>query len=248
MTEVNFKDEFYARYRSTHTAHRKGPATLENFRRSFPNFKKKYGRLLPANRDAKIVELGCGDGRFVYWLNELGYSRVNGSDLSAEQVDVARGLGIQNIEVANMFEALNSAESEFDVLFLRDVVEHFDRNAAFQILKLCHRSLKPGGRLVLHLPNADSPFFGRIRYGDFTHEMAYSMNSLTQLFNVLGFVRPQFVSDEMACPNLRAVPRFVCWKCTEAVYKFFLASEIGFGRKIVTQNLIASADRPVAAA
>ena len=243
MNAPEFKEEFYARYRSTHVAHRKGEASIANFRATFPNFRKKYGKLLPGNLDAMIIELGCGEGRFVYWLNELGYRRVSGSDLSAEQIAAGQALGISNITVANLFDVLAQANQVFDVLLLRDVIEHFDRNSAFQILKLCHRALKPGGRLILHLPNADSPFFGRIRYGDFTHEMAYSTNSLTQVFNVLGFKNHQFNSDEGAALTLRALARLLCWKITESIYKFFLTSEIGFGPKIVTQNLIAAADR-----
>jgi len=244
MTLHDFRNDFYARYRSTHVVHRKGEASLAAFRQSFPNFQKKYQKILPLDRNANIIELGCGDARFIYWLNKNGYRNVSGSDVSSEQIKKANELGIHNVFESDLFEVLEKNNASIDVLLLRDVLEHFDRSEALKILKMCFRSLKPGGRLILHLPNAESPFFGRIRYGDFTHEMAYTCNSLSQVFNVLSFTNHQFFSDESAAATLRGVPRYLCWKAIETAYKCLLASEVGFGARIVTQNLIAAADRP----
>src|SRR5437870_7579155 len=47
-----------------------------------------------ANKAARIADLGCGYGSFLYFLHEEGYRNIAGVDISAEQVDSARKLGI----------------------------------------------------------------------------------------------------------------------------------------------------------
>jgi hypothetical protein len=48
-------------------------------------------------------------------------------------------------------------------------------------------ALKPGGRLVLQTPNADSPFGVAMRYSDFTHEICFNPNALARLLALHGF-------------------------------------------------------------
>ena len=47
--------------------------------------------------------------------------------------------------------------------------------------------LKPGGTLVVMVPNATSPFGGMTRYWDFTHEIAFTPSSVRQLARLVGF-------------------------------------------------------------
>lgn len=53
----------------------------------------------------------------------------------------------------------------------------------------CWRALKPGGRLILQTPNADSPWALGVRYGDFTHEICLNPNSAQHLLTVGGSQR-----------------------------------------------------------
>ncbi len=238
------KDQFYQTYRSTHVVHRKGEVSIAQYAKNARNYAKKYREFLPRDLGSPIAELGCGDGAFVWWLNQLGYSSVTGLDISREQIEKANQLGVSNVRVGDIFKYLEEEAPALRMIVLRDVIEHFKPDQVLGILRACHKRLAPGGRLLIHVPNACSPFFGRIRYGDFTHELAFTANSLSQVFNLVGFDGHQFKSDESAVGGLRGFPRHLCWKVTEAVYKFFLTSEVGFGQKIVTQNLIASTDKP----
>jgi len=42
---------------------------------------------LPEDKKAKIIDLGCGNGGFVYWLQQIGYQNAEGIDISAEQIE-----------------------------------------------------------------------------------------------------------------------------------------------------------------
>ena len=45
---------------------------------------------LPENKSARIVDLACGAGRLLHYFLEQGYSRVEGVDISPDQVALSR--------------------------------------------------------------------------------------------------------------------------------------------------------------
>jgi 2-polyprenyl-3-methyl-5-hydroxy-6-metoxy-1,4-benzoquinol methylase len=241
---MTFKDRFYQSYASTHVTHRKGEAALDRFRAEFPIWDKHFGALLPESREARILDVGCGRGGMVYWLAQRGYRNAEGIDLSAEQVDTAQRLGIANVRQADLTAYLSSRPGQYDALILRDVIEHFPREQIIAVLELCRKATRPGGAIIVQVPNAESPSFGRIRYGDFTHEMAFTSTSIAQLFNVLGFENLRVYPTEPAFSGVRSLPRAVLWAAVKLFYRTVLFAELGRGRWILTQGLIAVGQVP----
>ena len=119
-----------------------------------------------------------------------------------------------------------------------DVLEHLTKAEVLDTFDRIANALLPGGVFVARVPNAASPFEGRIRYGDFTHESSHTARSVRQVAAAAGFatiaVRP--------CPPVAhgviSVARVVVWKSVSALCKIALAAETGMLRgQIVTQNL-----------
>jgi 2-polyprenyl-3-methyl-5-hydroxy-6-metoxy-1,4-benzoquinol methylase len=245
---MSFKDRFYQSYASTHVTHRKGEAALDRFRAEFPVWDKHFGGLLPSDRDAHILDVGCGRGGMVYWLAQRGYRHAEGVDLSAEQVNTAHRLGIANICQADLIGYLANHQGQYDALILRDVIEHLSREHVIEALELCRKASRPGGVVIVQVPNAESPFFGRIRYGDFTHELAFTSSSITQLFNVLGYENLRVFPAEPAVSGVRSLVRYGLWAAVRTFYRLLLFAELGRGHHIFTQDLIAVAQVPGAAA
>lgn len=243
---MTFKDRFYRSYTSTHVTGRKGEATLARFQHEFATWDKHFGRLLPSDREARILDVGCGRGGLVYWLQQRGYQNASGIDLSAEQVHTARGLGIPNVQQADVAEYLAGRRGHYDALILRDVLEHFTREEIVEVLEICRSAIRPGGSVIVQVPNAESPFFGRIRYGDFTHETAFSLSSINQLFNVIGFDDTRVYSTAPPVTGARSFLRSVLWIAVNAMYHVLVFAELGRGRRIFTQGLIAVGRVPAA--
>ena len=57
----------------------------------------------------------------------------------------------------------------------------------FEILDEVLRVLRPGGLCLAHVPNAEGIFGMRVRYGDMTHEQAFTSKSAQQVFHTVGF-------------------------------------------------------------
>ena len=60
----------------------------------------------PADRDARILDLGCGYGALEYYAAQAGYANIRGVDRSVEQLDASRRLGIAHVSQDDCFEIL----------------------------------------------------------------------------------------------------------------------------------------------
>ena len=93
-------------------------------------------------KDARIADLGCGEGILVEELRGQGYDAL-GVDLHYESEAVVKD------DITN-----TRFESErFDVILCLDVLEHLQFADQVKALAEIRRLLRPGGRLIASLPN-----------------------------------------------------------------------------------------------
>ena len=203
--------------------------------------------MLPTDKTARLLDVGCGSGHLVWWLQNEGYANAGGIDLSPELVEAAVRLAVQNVKEADVRVYLNEEQrlGKYQAILLRDVLEHFQRDEILSILELCAKCLSPGGILLLQVPNAESPFFGRIRYGDFTHEVAFTATSLAQLLYSAGLRNARFYPVG-PLPGLapKRMTQYLMWKGVEALYRLLLLAELGRGGRIVSQAILVVASKP----
>jgi len=242
---TGYKARFYDSYYTTHILGRKGQVTLETFRGHARIFDALWAPVLPADKTARILDAGCGSGSLVWWLQQRGYTATAGIDVSGEQVEMARELGVRGVARADLREYLSAHPATFDRLILRDVLEHFPREQIIEVLDLCRGALRPDGALAIQVPNAEAPLWGRIRYGDFTHEMAFTEGALRQLFSVTGYDGVEFHPAGPVLRGPRDLPRHLLWKCVQNLYRMLVFAETGRRGVIVTEGIIALA-RPLA--
>lgn len=137
---------------------------------------------LPLDRSTPILDIGCGSGQFLYHLRNEGFTNLAGVDLDGDQVKVAQGLGLAaHHQTAGDYFAQHP-ESAFGLIAMLDIIEHFTREELFPLLETVAARLRPGGRLMASVPNADSPQGLRSIYADITHEIAFTPTSLSELF------------------------------------------------------------------
>jgi len=143
--------------------------------------------ILPFNGQGRLLDVGCGPGRLLQELREHGWD-VYGVDFSPVAVGRARSVGL-NVRQGDLLTA-GFESNFFDVVLFSHSLEHvFDPVAT---LREAHRILKPGGRLLLFLPNAGSTetaLFGRwwIAWDPPRHLFHFNKHSVTRLLDKAGF-------------------------------------------------------------
>lgn len=238
---MQFKEVIYKNYVRNHTRQLYGTETLESIRRHFPVWNYYFKRLLPANKEALLLDIGCGNGSFVYYLQQAGYADARGIDLSEEQVAYGRSLGIANIRSAGLFAYLADKKEVYDCITALDVLEHFTRQEVFDILTAVCAALKPGGCFILQSPNGEGLFHSGVFYGDFTHEIAFTESSLRQICLNAGFSTVTCYPTGPVPKGIVSAARWLLWQLIVLKMRLYKMAETGSGKGIFTQNLIAKA-------
>src|SRR5437660_3687991 len=88
---------------------------------------------LPSSKTAKIADLGCGGGNFLFFLRSLGYSNLAGVDLSPQQVTIAKQVG-SIIEQGSVLSFLDAKPTTFELLTAFDLIEHLTKDEVLQFL------------------------------------------------------------------------------------------------------------------
>ncbi|MBI5499119.1 MAG: L-histidine N(alpha)-methyltransferase [Deltaproteobacteria bacterium] len=115
-------------------------------------------RALGVAKTARILDLGCGDGRQAVELAHRGYEVV-GLDLSlpmlARAGDAAQAKGVKINFIQGDMRDLRF-EGAFDAVYcVGSTFGYFDDDTNQAVLSSVFRALKPGGRLLLGMTNRD---------------------------------------------------------------------------------------------
>ena len=229
---------FYATYRSglgTDATSATGKASES------PYLSQLIRRHFPKDPSARVFEVGCGDGQLLELARSRGFSAVEGIDLSFEQVERAHRLGRNFVRLADAITVLGEKEvGSVDVLLAFDVLEHLPESELLPFLKAAKRALSGQGRLLIHTVNAQSPFFGRIRYGDFTHTTAFTPQSLRQLLFAAGFPNADAIEDSPVIHGVKSALRALAWKAIRLALMAYVTVETGGpgADAIFTQNFL----------
>ncbi|MGA7837967.1 MAG: class I SAM-dependent methyltransferase [Ignavibacteriaceae bacterium] len=134
-----------------------------------------------------ILELGCGIGGLMYFLIHNGHGNIKGLDISNEQLDICRKYVSHNVICDNASNYLKNCSVKYDLIILFDLIEHIKKEKILEFIKDMSDSLNENGTIILRTPNMGSLFALKSRYIDFTHEIGFTRESLSQVFNESGF-------------------------------------------------------------
>jgi len=235
------KKTLYSRYITTHFG--KIHDNNQEFPVHYRYFRKNYLKHLPVDRNAKIVDLGCGMGHFLNFLVKEGYNNYIGIDVSKENIEFCKKNKF-NVVLGDIFEFLKDKEDTYDVIIMNDIIEHLEKSEIILLLQLIFNALHHDGRLIIKAPNAANPIMASSsRYADFTHELLFTEESMSQVLRISGFsqifIYPQdlYVLHYNPVNYLAKLFNFLLTGTFRILFRFY-------GRKttkIFTKNLIAFA-------
>jgi cyclopropane fatty-acyl-phospholipid synthase-like methyltransferase len=211
---------------------------------TFKIFDSRYSKYLPIDKNARIIEIGCGDGTFISFLLSKGFNRVEGVDSSPQQVEVAKSLGRHQVTLADNCDRLKQLKGEVDMIVALDVIEHYNKSGLLTLLDAVYGALNDTGIFLVQTPNADGPFGARHRYIDFTHELAFTPSSISQALRIAGFKQIEFAPVEPIIHGILSLIRWCAWKIIRLPLVTYLAIETGcFRGHVLSQNMIAVAEK-----
>jgi len=135
-------------------------------------------------RAKQYLDVGCSAGRAVLVMERCGW-KAAGIDLDIDAIGFGQALGL---DIHSGTIATWPSDPQYDLISLLDVIEHVPDPLA--LLAQCHQRLKPGGRLIVKTPCADSlphRFLGEAWLEASEHLQFFSRKTLWDALEKSGF-------------------------------------------------------------
>ena len=148
-----------------------------------------YANLRPA---AHILDAGCGMGFYsLHLARRFPEVRIQAVDVDGENLEclseLVDKLGLKNLSARQCDLGQLDFERQFDCALAIDVLEHIDQDQ--EAVELIAHSLKPGGVLVVHVPQSDQRHYlpqpGDFHAWDHVRE-GYSPSELSNIVSQAG--------------------------------------------------------------
>ena len=168
-----------------------GSPLVARLRRRWEAGKVRLYRELVGPGPRRLLDVGCGNGRFLSLLREFGAPEweLVGIDFDEDAAARCRALGFE--AHAGRIEDLHLAESSFDAVIMLQLIEHVEDPVA--ISRAVFRLLRPGGVFVVETPNLgglDHRWFQGRWWGHYhfpRHWNLFSTASLHRMLEGAGF-------------------------------------------------------------
>jgi len=160
------------------------PAT---FRRKCQWLNHNFGALFSAGQ--QVLEIGPGRGEFLEFAATKGITNIDVIDRDQGVLDYVKARypvrGAWTCSAENL-SSLDTTLSTYDRIFVLQVMEHIRTESLEDFIRSLYKHLKPGGKLIITVPNGANPLSIVERYSDITHHNLFSENSLRELVQLSG--------------------------------------------------------------
>lgn len=204
----------YDQYLSGHLAKQSGAQAITD---KLQSIRANYKEFLPADQSAAVLEIGPGTGELLRYLTvEAGLRNVTAIDRSAEVAAFCSERYCQTMHVEDPIRFLAEHGGQYDLIILLHVLEHVEKSNTVPFLGAIHSALRPGGRVIIEVPNMANPLVGLTwRYTDFTHETGFTGTSLAYALRLAGFATVSVRPVRIPTCSLPRIAQFVLRGCLE---------------------------------
>lgn len=176
------------------------------FNRKLAYIDYNFRKFIPEQAD--VLEIGPGMGEFIKYLNDKGVRNIDVVDFDGGVLDyIKRKYKIRKqiqITGENLHQQ-SSALVQYDVIFMLQVLEHVKEDQYITLIQTLYSILKPGGSIIITVPNGANPLSNVERYSDITHVNLFSENSFKGLVHMCNLKGGEFEIRGYKIPPLGIV-------------------------------------------
>lgn len=209
------------------------------YKNSSNEYDTYYSRILPSNKESKILDIGCGTGHFLHYIEKKGYKNFLGIDISPEQIAYSKEKISSKVIQADIMDYLSNSHNLYDVIAAHDFLEHVKNEIVFEFLELVYDSLNINGVFMIKVPNMSNPFSIDSRYRDFTHLSGFTEKSLYQILYSVGFKKIEIFSSKIFISSWKTIIRRFIVRILHKFIKFLFYIQDYSTPQNLGKNLIA---------
>lgn len=143
---------------------------------------------LPKEKDAFILDIGCGQGSFVGDCMRFNRINTKGIDLSKEVVAYCQNNGLPVEHIESLEDFMENEKNKYDFIYMSHVLEHIKKEDIISTLyNIRTKLLNKNGKIFIIVPNAQSSTYSYWAYEDFTHNTLFTTGSLKYVLSASGF-------------------------------------------------------------
>ena len=242
---TNFKQRIYESYRTT-TDRNPYRMTAVPRGNEYAQYEARWARFLPTDKQAPILDVACGDGMFLLYLQNKGYTNLHGVDISLEQVQAAHRAGLDLVQQGDALFTLRQQPANYAAISTLSFLEHLSRDDLFVHLDAIRAALRPGGLFFGLVPNAKGPFGSHVRYADITHDLSFTPESILQVAAVID-MEPVYIGECGPVPHgLVSSLRWAIWQGVRGLYWLMrVAQAADYRYRVYSQDLRFVLRRPL---
>ncbi len=171
-----------------------GDGLVSRVQRFWESGKVKLYRELVGDGEKRLLDVGCGDGRFLSLLREFGHPdwELAGLEFDESAIAKCREMGFETFaERVEDFAEKPEQQARYDAVVMLQLIEHVEDPAL--ICERVRSLLRPGGVFIIETPNLaglDYRIFGRRWWGHYhfpRHWNLFSSESLVRMLEERGF-------------------------------------------------------------
>lgn len=195
-------------------------------------FDREFRDVTGATPSMSVLEIGCGTGLLLRYLEDRGYARIAGIDMDENLLEVLSDLKSTEIHAGDAASVLaeHFAGQRFDRIVMFDVIEHIEMPDLIPLLKTLRDYLTDDGVLLLRVPNIESPWGLRMFFGTFDHVTPLGPGRLRELAMLTGWHCVSVLPQE-------PVPFLRRWR--ERILNRLLAAMLSYHPEAWTANVLA---------
>ncbi len=118
----------------------------QDFDKLANGFSTYYYDCLPDDKASPILDVGCGAGQFLRFLEFNGYFKVEGIEVSKQQAERARTKVKSTIHEGDVTDYLKNKNSKYKLITINDVLEHIPKNEIIPLLQTLKTGLSDNRR------------------------------------------------------------------------------------------------------